>query len=476
MLFGENFPYTNFHDLNLDWIIKTMRELNDKFDEAISGKIKFADPLQWDITKQYEALTIVLNEEVAYLSLQPVPSGTNITNTDYWQPVFDMSTFYQMIEDIDEELNDKIDDVEDELNDKIDEVEDGLEDEITALDSKTVKNNSTKHILFCGDSYTTWYSNKLFNEFVNAAGLVPSQCHNVAVTGAGFTIGTVPFIDQLQGYTGNKNEITDIIVCGGINDALLEYATTADTSALQTAILNFVTYAHTYYPNARLHIAYVGGTMPSSQYYETLHPARSQEWALWAYTVFAGGNGFNVLKAWNAIHTSKNNYHTDGLHPSELYGTVAIGQAVAGAFNENAIITSRPMYIYTLQASGKNIRGISSFIYTTNDIITISVPDSYFQITNGESIGSDQWYEVLTFDQYYVREPHFFSAMVTISGFNSNSTPRQVPASFMVRDGKMSIKVFSLSGSSYETLTAGSFATVSFYSLNDIQCPIWEVN
>ena len=30
--FGENFPYTNFHDLNLDWIIQWIKELNDKFD------------------------------------------------------------------------------------------------------------------------------------------------------------------------------------------------------------------------------------------------------------------------------------------------------------------------------------------------------------------------------------------------------------------------------------------------------------
>ena len=32
--FGENFPYTNFHDLNLDWIIKIFKEIKDKFDEG----------------------------------------------------------------------------------------------------------------------------------------------------------------------------------------------------------------------------------------------------------------------------------------------------------------------------------------------------------------------------------------------------------------------------------------------------------
>ena len=30
-LFGERWPYTNTHDLNLDWIIKTCKEIEDKF-------------------------------------------------------------------------------------------------------------------------------------------------------------------------------------------------------------------------------------------------------------------------------------------------------------------------------------------------------------------------------------------------------------------------------------------------------------
>lgn len=37
-VFGENFPYTNFHDLNLDWIIAKMKETNTKVNE-LSDKI-----------------------------------------------------------------------------------------------------------------------------------------------------------------------------------------------------------------------------------------------------------------------------------------------------------------------------------------------------------------------------------------------------------------------------------------------------
>lgn len=31
--FGENFPYTNFHNLNLDWIIKVLKNLINKEEE-----------------------------------------------------------------------------------------------------------------------------------------------------------------------------------------------------------------------------------------------------------------------------------------------------------------------------------------------------------------------------------------------------------------------------------------------------------
>lgn len=44
----------------------------------------FADPLAWDITKNYDALTIVQNNNDTYTSKKAVPSGTAITNTEYW--------------------------------------------------------------------------------------------------------------------------------------------------------------------------------------------------------------------------------------------------------------------------------------------------------------------------------------------------------------------------------------------------------
>lgn len=44
----------------------------------------FADPAEWDSTRTYEPLTIVLNEGNSYTSRQFVPVGVALTNTDYW--------------------------------------------------------------------------------------------------------------------------------------------------------------------------------------------------------------------------------------------------------------------------------------------------------------------------------------------------------------------------------------------------------
>lgn len=82
-------PYTNFHDLNLDWIIDTLNDFNDRLTNFVSlATIKYADPIQWDITSQYEANTVVVDSAGnAYLSVQPVPSGVALDRTEYWTKI-----------------------------------------------------------------------------------------------------------------------------------------------------------------------------------------------------------------------------------------------------------------------------------------------------------------------------------------------------------------------------------------------------
>ena len=82
-------PYTNFHDLNLDWIIEVLNEFNTRLTDFVSlASIKYADPIQWDITSQYEANTVVVDSNGnAYLSVRPVPSGVSLDRTEFWTKI-----------------------------------------------------------------------------------------------------------------------------------------------------------------------------------------------------------------------------------------------------------------------------------------------------------------------------------------------------------------------------------------------------
>lgn len=82
-------PYTNFHDLNLDWIMDKLNEFNTKLTNFVSlATIKYANPIQWDITSQYEANTVVVDSKGnAYLSVQPVPSGVSLDRTEFWTKI-----------------------------------------------------------------------------------------------------------------------------------------------------------------------------------------------------------------------------------------------------------------------------------------------------------------------------------------------------------------------------------------------------
>lgn len=84
--FINQYPYADFHELNLDWIIKQVKSIDEGLkDFKATNQIKFADPIEWDITKQYEAFTIVNDSGSSYLSKIAVPSGIAIGNTEYWE-------------------------------------------------------------------------------------------------------------------------------------------------------------------------------------------------------------------------------------------------------------------------------------------------------------------------------------------------------------------------------------------------------
>ena len=83
--FLNQFPYSDFHEMNLDWIIKQVKALASEMQNfEAANKVNYAGT--WDITKQYTAWSIVLDtgSSTMYIATQPVPAGIDIANSDYW--------------------------------------------------------------------------------------------------------------------------------------------------------------------------------------------------------------------------------------------------------------------------------------------------------------------------------------------------------------------------------------------------------
>lgn len=106
MGFFRNFPYTNYHDLNLDFILKQMVNLQNEFSNYQAlNYVSYGGV--WDISKNYKKWTIVTIGNASYISLVPVPPNVDIKNSEYWLKAADLDPRYeQIIDDVANIYND----------------------------------------------------------------------------------------------------------------------------------------------------------------------------------------------------------------------------------------------------------------------------------------------------------------------------------------------------------------------------------
>lgn len=232
--FFDKYPYTDFHELNLDWLLKAVKELAEEIhDFEIVNQFTYEG--SWDITKQYKKFAIVtVNGTEGYISLQPVPAGIAITNTDYWAMVADYTAVVA-----------------------------GLSARITALEGKVSYIESRlgvdyNSVVWIGDSYTSAGSlgadvDKRFSTVVsNQLGLTE---HNYAVGGTGYMYGSTPYTTQINnavtdfmnhGY--DRTKVKYVFIMGNRNDADGSYS----FSDYMNAVYTVFTTAHNYFINAKL--------------------------------------------------------------------------------------------------------------------------------------------------------------------------------------------------------------------------------
>ena len=150
----NSFPLMNAYSVNMDWIMKKMREL-EEYVKNYTAVNNVAYAGIWDITEQYPQWALVTNKDSTYLAKQPVPAGVAITNTDYWILLADLDP---RIAGIIENL--KI------LNDFIAKFKD-----FVTMDGENI---STSKNISTSENFTAGDSRDSFEEYVNGSSIYGS--------------------------------------------------------------------------------------------------------------------------------------------------------------------------------------------------------------------------------------------------------------------------------------------------------------
>lgn len=342
----------------------------------------FADPIEWDKAKSYEPLTIVTYQGDSYTSKTFVPAQTEITNTEFWVRTGSYNAQVEQYRKEVQEVVTKMDDLEESVNNSISsfdtrltQTEEKVESynnrittlesdnttnktnisnitniistiegqintintEIESLDSRvesnensisTINENLTnlsnlvknRRFIVIGDSYCDG-TNSWIKSMQNYLAKNDTDYVKSYMGGAGFAHGSKNFLNLLQeAVVTNPNTITDIIVCGGANN----YPEDSDTILNGTGgIQEFVSYAKSTYPNATVHIGFIGVNLNNNDNMPRAINAYKQ------CTKF----GAKYLNNVEFILPSYTLLQSDFIHPNEQ------GDYQLGVYITNAVLT-----------------------------------------------------------------------------------------------------------------------------------------
>lgn len=329
MGFFNKYPYTDFHELNLDWVLNMLKEMDKEWDEfQVLNTITIAGT--WDISKNYPKYAIVEDSGTGYMAIKPVPAGIAINNLDYWLPV---GTYSSAILDLDTRLTAAESNITS-LNGTVS----SHTSSINNLSNRTAVLEKTAYptdgiILCIGDSYSSgWTSDGTYIGWPERLATALNKTFNTDVLryhvgGCGFAAvgsGGKRFEDLITDANNdtsfNNADVSLIIFGGGYNDAYQGFSATDIANHMSTC----ATYAKAHFPHAKLlNVFMANASSPDPCTYGNLYDGAHR----WMETgVFHGMQSLycgSVLKGYANVAMA-----SDGRHPNEM-GQVLIAQAIA---------------------------------------------------------------------------------------------------------------------------------------------------
>ena len=452
-MFWNKFPYSDFHEINLDWILAEIKKLHNEYNDFVAvNTIK--DGGVWDVTKQYESWTVVTDGGHGYISVRPVPAGVALTNESYWKMIADFTIFWDA-------LAEKVADLEDEMETLLDTTIPGINSDIDDLNDKvSLLMESGRKFIFIADSYagTSQWVAKV-NSKLGLTANVNSFCN--AVGGEGFTTGADGngFLGELQTHAGNmsadlRSTITDIMVIGGANDA--ETDQTYGSNTIEANFATFVSYARLQFPNAKIHIGFIGFCWYNSSTLEN-RTQKNLEMTCYHYKDSAAYHGCSYMTGieYTTRWLPKLTTNADGLHPNSTSGLIisnGVAQYILGA----PIITSIERYPLTAtNVIGSGSVDVEYSIYNEEGRIEVgelAIVNYTGTINAGNS------------NSAYANRTHiadlsgvFFNKPVTAQGFvfvsGAENAPNCYPAEYMFYGDELTVLLANAS--------SGGWASVS---------------
>ena len=266
----NRFPGTNFHELNIDWIVEQLKALGSEMAEFEALNTITLDGI-WDISKQYSRYTIVTDSNGdGYISLEPVPAGIQIDNTDYWMKLYDFVTALGVLDGRVTTLEGTVSNLSGRMTTAEGNIT-SLQGSINALNTykanRTRSSFTDRNILFVGDSYTNggnisgkkWYETMC--DTIN-----PGHYYVSTVGSEGFGLTCAKhYKDRIQDFIDNNSaaicqSITDLFITGGYNDITNTITDIQSASNNPYNMEKCVELIRQHFPNATIYIGYFART------------------------------------------------------------------------------------------------------------------------------------------------------------------------------------------------------------------------
>lgn len=217
----------------------------------------FADPIQWNNTKTYEPLTIVYNNGNSYTSRQFVPTGIDITNTEYWALTGNYNAQIEQYRQEVKQYDERINNAQSLATTNKEDIA-AIDANLNALHANNIENATNLYntitrdqLITFGDSWTYHVNNALPHGIAKA--LSATLIKQYGVSGAFFSNN--PNLNSILAQvntakadnTYDKNLITKIVIICGANNV--------NSNITPTGISETIKEIQSTFPNAKIYWA-----------------------------------------------------------------------------------------------------------------------------------------------------------------------------------------------------------------------------